>query len=72
MARLIVCADSLARLQGFLVGVDWVNDSVVTLVSVDSSALRAVLEDRDAESDRCALLGADGLEWLEEPPPPMP
>jgi hypothetical protein len=72
MARLIVCAESLACLQGFLVGVDWVNDSVVTLVSVDSSALRAVLEDRDAESDRCALLGADGLAWLKEPPPPMP
>ena len=72
MARLIVCADSLARLQGFLAGVDWVNDSVVTLVSVDSSALRAVLEDRDAETDRCALLDADGLAWLEDLPPPMP
>jgi hypothetical protein len=72
MARLIVCADSLARRQDFLVGVDWVNDSVVTLVSVDSSALRAVLDDRDAESDRCALLGADGLAWLEKPPAPMP
>ena len=72
MARLIVCADSLARLRGFLAGVDWVNDSVVTLVSVDSSALRAVLEDRDAETDRCALLDADGLAWLEDLPPPMP
>ena len=61
MAQICIHADSLARLQGFLAGIDWINDGAVTLVSLDPLACRALIEDRDAETDASAHLGPDGL-----------
>jgi hypothetical protein len=73
MAQLLIHADSLARLQGFLAGVAWINDGAVTLVSLDPATCRAALEDRDAETDGSAHLGPDGLIWSDaDPSPPSP
>jgi len=70
MAQIRIHADSLARLQGFLAGVDWLNDSAVTLASIDAATCHALLEDRDADIDRCAHLGPDGLTWGKDEPSP--
>ncbi|MBK1620698.1 hypothetical protein CKO42_20140 [Lamprobacter modestohalophilus] len=65
MAQIRIHADSLARLQGFLAGVDWLNDSAVTLLAIDAAACRALIEDRDGDTDGSAHLGPDGLTWVE-------
>jgi hypothetical protein len=62
MATIFVCSDSLERLQGFLAGIEWVNDSALSLRSLDPQRLTAVLRDQDAEHDRTWRLGPFGLE----------
>lgn len=70
MAQIRIHADSLARLQGFLAGVDWLNDSAVTLVSIDAASCHARPDDRYADIDHCAHLGPDGLTWGKDAPAP--
>lgn len=62
MTTITVSSDSLERLQGFLAGIEWVNDSALSLLSVDPQQLTAVLHDQDAEQDRTWRLGPFGLE----------
>jgi len=61
MAQICIHADSLARLQGFLAGIDWINDGAVTLVAIDAAACCALIEDRDGDLDGHVHLGPDGL-----------
>lgn len=70
MAQILIHADSLARLQGFLAGVEWINDGAVTLVAIDPASYRAAIEDRDAETDGSAHLGPNGLIWGDDDPSP--
>ncbi|MFE8033034.1 hypothetical protein [Thiohalocapsa marina] len=65
MAILQITSDSLERLQGFLAGIEWTNDSVLSVVSVDPEQRTAVLCDRDAEEDRRRRLGPFGLEAFD-------
>lgn len=49
--RIIVTADSRALLEGFLQGVEFVNDSALSVVEESGSPPRAVLMDSDGEDD---------------------
>ena len=62
MATITITADSLERLQGFLAGIEWTNDSALSVLSIDPQRLTAVLCDQDAEDERCWRLGPFGLE----------
>ena len=61
MAMIEVTADCPARLAGFLEGVSWINDSAVSVLSVDEIACRAVLIDRELEDDHQWQLGPGAL-----------
>jgi len=61
MARITITADCPARLEGFIAGIEWTNDSAVAVVSVDPDGPAAVLIDLDADRDRHLLLGLFGL-----------
>ncbi|WPL17518.1 hypothetical protein Thiowin_02541 [Thiorhodovibrio winogradskyi] len=61
MARIEVTADCPARLAGFLEGVSWINDSAVSVLSVDDIACRAVLIDQELDDDHHWQLGPGAL-----------
>ena len=61
MATITVVADSLVRLEGFIAGVAWTNDSAIGVRSIEPDHLTAVLDDRDADGDRVWRLGPHGL-----------
>ncbi|MCF7993436.1 MAG: hypothetical protein K9L88_01160 [Chromatiaceae bacterium] len=61
MARIIMTADCIARLKGFLTGIEWTNDSADAVESVDPDGPAAVLIDLDAHRDRHLLLVLFGL-----------
>ncbi|MFE8032994.1 hypothetical protein [Thiohalocapsa marina] len=65
MATIHLVSDSLERLQGFLAGIEWTNDSALSVVSVDPERRTAVLCDRDAEEDHHWRLGPFGLEAFD-------
>jgi hypothetical protein len=61
MARITITADCPARLEGFIAGIEWANDSAIEMLSVDPEGPVAVLIDRDADEERCLLLAPLGL-----------
>jgi hypothetical protein len=61
MARITIAADSVARLEGFIAGIEWTNDSAIAVESVDADSRTAFLIDQDADAERQLLLGAFGL-----------
>jgi hypothetical protein len=61
MARITVTADCAARLEGFIAGIEWTNDSAIEVLSVDPRGPIAVLSDQDDDDDRYLLLGPLGL-----------
>lgn len=66
MAKIEVTADCPARLAGFLEGVQWINDSAVSVLSVDNIAYRAVLIDQELEHDHQWQLGPGALLFKTE------
>ncbi|MBK5968802.1 MULTISPECIES: hypothetical protein [Thiorhodovibrio] len=66
MAMIEVTADCPARLAGFLEGVNWINDSAVSVLSVDEIACRAVLIDQELEDDHQWQLGSGALLFKTE------
>ncbi|MBK1620235.1 hypothetical protein CKO42_17660 [Lamprobacter modestohalophilus] len=64
MAQIIVVSESLERLQGFLIGIEWTNDSALSLIRVDAQQRTALLCDQDADEDRHWRLGPCGLEAM--------
>ena len=68
MKRVRIEGDSPDLIAGFVVGVEWVNDSAITVVDLDYSARTpfVVLEDRDGTDDNEDLrLTANGIEAKE-------
>ena len=57
MKRIRIEGDSPDLIAGFVAGVEWVNDSAITVVDLDSSGQAAfvVLEDRDRTDDNEVL-----------------
>lgn len=55
----ITCKDR-SLLQGFLLGVEWVNDSAIDITYSDGNV--AVLEDEDGEGDEEYILTEGGFE----------
>jgi hypothetical protein len=53
MAQIIVVSESLERLQGFLIGIEWTNDSALSLIRVDAQQRTALLCDRLTAPARC-------------------
>ena len=66
MARITITADCPARLEGFIAGIEWTNDSAVAVESVDPDGPVAILIDQDAEEERHLLLGSFGLVATEQ------
>jgi hypothetical protein len=66
MARITIRADCAARLEGFIAGIEWTNDSAIEVLSVDPDGPVAVLIDRDADDERHLLLGPLGLMPAEQ------
>jgi hypothetical protein len=66
MARVTITADCPARLEGFIAGIEWTNDSAVAVESVDPDGRIAVLIDQDADDERYLLLGSFGLMHAEQ------
>ncbi|WP_462322609.1 hypothetical protein [Halochromatium sp.] len=65
MAQITVVSESLERLQGFLIGIEWTNDSALSLIALDPQQRTALLCDQDADEDRQWRLGPCGLEAIE-------
>jgi hypothetical protein len=64
MRRLRIESESPELIAGFVAGVEWVNDSAIAVVRVDTTSLTAfaVLEDLDGEGeDGVLLLTVDGV-----------
>jgi hypothetical protein len=66
MARITITADCAARLEGFIAGIEWTNDSAICVESVDADGPVAILIDQDATEDRQLLLGSFGLMLSEQ------
>ncbi len=66
MARITIVSESLERLQGFLIGIEWTNDSALSLITVDPQQHTALLCDQDADEDRHWRLGPYGLEAIAD------
>jgi hypothetical protein len=66
MARITITADCPARLEGFVAGIEWANDSAVAVESVHPDGRIAVLFDQDADDERYLLLGSFGLMHAEQ------
>ena len=68
MKRIRIEGDSLDLIAGFVAGVEWVNDSAITVVDLDYSSRAAfvVLEDRDGSGgDEELRLTVNGFEAKE-------
>jgi len=68
MKRIRIEGDSPDLIAGFVVGVEWVNDSAITVVDLDYSSRAAfvVLEDRDGSGgDEELRLTVNGIEAKE-------
>jgi len=68
MRRIRIEGDSPDLLAGFVTGVEWVNDSAITVVDLDYSGQSAfvVLEDQDGSGeDEDLRLTANGIEAKE-------
>ena len=68
MRRIRIEGDSPDLIAGFVAGVEWVNDSAITVVDVDRSGQSAsvVLEDQDGSGEHEDLrLTANGIESKE-------
>ena len=68
MRRVRIESDSHDRIAGFVAGVEWVNDSAVTVVDLDYTGRTAfaVLEDLDGDGEHAVLsLTANGVEGEE-------
>lgn len=66
MPQITIVSESLERLQGFLIGIEWTNDSALSLIRVDAQQRTALLCDQDADEDRHWRLGPCGLEAMAE------
>ena len=68
MRRIRIGADSPDLIAGFVAGVEWVNDSAITVVDRDYSGRTAfvVLEDQDGSGeDEDLRLTVNGIETKE-------
>ena len=68
MKRIRIEGDSPNLIAGFVVGVEWVNDSAITVVDLDYSGRTpfVVLEDRDGTGeDEDLRLTVNGIEAKE-------
>jgi hypothetical protein len=68
MNRIRIEGDSPDLIAGFVAGVEWVNDSAITVVDLDCSSRAAfvVLEDRDGSGgDEELRLTVNGIEAKE-------
>jgi hypothetical protein len=68
MKRIRIEGDSPDLIAGFVAGVEWVNDSAITVVDLDYSARTpfVVLEDRDGSGeDEDLRLTVNGIEAKE-------
>jgi hypothetical protein len=68
MRRVRIESDSHDRIAGFVAGVEWVNDSAVTVIDLDYRGRTAfvVLDDRDGEGEDGVLsLTVYGIEGKE-------
>ena len=68
MKRIRIEGDSPDLIAGFVAGVEWVNDSAITVVDLDYSSRAAfvVLEDRDGtDEDEDLRLTVNGIEAKE-------
>jgi hypothetical protein len=68
MKRMRIEGDSPELIAGFVAGVEWVNDSAITVVDLDYSGQSAfvVLEDQDGSGeDEILRLTANGIEAKE-------
>jgi hypothetical protein len=68
MRRVRIESDSHELIAGFVAGVEWVNDSAVTVVDLDYSGRTAlvVLEDLDGEDEDAVLrLTVNGIAGKE-------
>ena len=68
MRRVRIESDSHDRIAGFVAGVEWVNDSAVTVVDLDYRGRTAfvVLEDLDGDGEDAVLsLTVNGIEGKE-------
>lgn len=68
MKRIRIEGDSPELIAGFVAGVEWVNDSAITVVNLDYSAQSAyvLLEDQDGAGEAEDLrLTTDGIEKKE-------
>jgi hypothetical protein len=68
MRRVRIESDSHDRIAGFVAGVEWVNDSAVTVIDLDYSGRTAfvVLEDLDGDGeDGVRSLTVNGIEGKE-------
>jgi len=68
MKRIRIEGDSPDLIAGFVAGVEWVNDSAITVVDLDYSSRTpfVVLEDRDGTDDNEVLrLTVNGIEAKE-------
>ncbi|MFE8033079.1 hypothetical protein [Thiohalocapsa marina] len=66
MAQITIVCESLERLQGFLLGIEWTNDSALSVIAVDPQQRTALLRDLDTEGDRHWRLGPFGLEAMSD------
>jgi hypothetical protein len=68
MTRIRIEGDSPNLIAGFVVGVEWVNDSAITVVDLDYSGRTpfVVLEDQDGTDEDADLrLTVNGIEAKE-------
>ena len=68
MRRIRIDGESPDLIAGFVAGVEWVNDSAITVVELDSTSqsVFVVLEDQDGSGeDEILRLTANGIEAKE-------
>jgi hypothetical protein len=68
MRRIRIASDSPGLIAGFVTGIEWVNDSAITVVDLDYSGRTAfvVLGDQDGSGeDEDLRLTANGIESKE-------
>lgn len=68
MRRVRIESESYELIAGFITGIEWVNDSAITVVDLDAACQPAfvVLEDQDGSGrDEVLRLTLDGLQAKE-------